>query len=105
MTPSSSKKLYVVSTEVDVVVRAESREEAQRIASDQRASDLMQSNVAADWNATEMMWLPGDWDLNSLPYSDSDDNKTIRELIEAGEAPGYAAQRALAKRREEFSSK
>jgi hypothetical protein len=102
---TSSKKLYVVSTEVDVVVRVESREEAQRIASDQCASDLMQSNVAADWNATEMMWLPGDWDLDCLPYGDGDSDETIRELIEAGEAPGYAAQQALAKRREEFSSK
>jgi hypothetical protein len=102
-------KLYVVSTEVDVIVRAESPEKAREVAAEQRASDLMQSTVAADWNATEMMWLPGDWDLDCQPFESVDgDNhigdSTIRELIEAGEAPCYSAHQrsaVLAKRQEE----
>ena len=81
------KKLYVVSTELEVIVFAESKDEAERVASRLQSYDILQGDLG--WAAQEMCWLPADWDLDCNPFGESD--STIGELIEAGAAPAYAA--------------
>jgi hypothetical protein len=93
------KKLFVVSTELEVVVLAETKEDAEKLVNHERISDLAQGDLG--WHAQPMMWMPGDWDTSCLPFGgdDNTDCQTIGELIEEGAAPEYSAQLKSARSR------
>ena len=100
---TSSKKLFVVTAEIEVIVLAESREEAEKITNEQRLHDVAQGELG--WHAQEMTWIPADWDISCLPFSDDQhDCQTIGELIDAGAAPTYSTLLAAHNKRETSSS-
>jgi hypothetical protein len=99
------KKLYVVGAEIEALVLAESREEAEKIISGERLHDITSGGL--DWHAREMLWIPGDWDEECMPFGTQEqgDEKTVGELIKAGAAPAYAEQLAMTKHRREREEK
>jgi hypothetical protein len=87
MSEESKKQLYVVSVTTEIVVLAESTEEAEEIAEDCRI----------DWEgpgfAQPMRVMPAGWDLDSVPFGEGDEEDPDRPLkgwIERGAAPEYS---------------
>lgn len=78
------KRLYVVTLSMEVVVVAEGPSEASRIA---EVADI--DFHSWDGDAVEMRHLPGDWDLDCIPFGDADPERTVGQWIEAGAAPAY----------------
>lgn len=80
------KKLYTVTVETELVVLADSPEDAEYNAEHwAREGDF-------DVFAKEMTYLPNGWEPEALPYGKFDDDtpeKTIEQLIEEGCAPEY----------------
>jgi hypothetical protein len=86
----TSKRLFTVSFETEVVVLADSQEQAEKIA--QRS---VRSIDADQWDASAspMSCMPGGWDGGCIPFGAGDPqepDRTIAEWIERGAAPGYA---------------
>lgn len=80
-----SKQLYVVELLQELVVVAESKQEAEALARD---ADYDTPSVSA----TELCFLPADWDLDCIPWGEQDDSnpdRTVGEWIELGAAPRY----------------
>lgn len=77
------KKLYTVTVESEIVVLADSPEDAEYNAERWAREDSFDSF------AKEMTHLPNDWDLESIPYNNYNEDKTIKMLIEEGCAPEY----------------
>jgi hypothetical protein len=78
------KQLYNVELTREIVVLAESREEAERRALE--ADD----DGDPDVHAHEMTYYPGDWDDDCIPFGDRDDedpDRTVGKWIELGAAP------------------
>jgi hypothetical protein len=85
------KKLYVVTIETEILVVAESEEEASEVA-EESLRDI--DNDQWDKNARPMLFLPHDWEEGSIPFGDrdpSDPDRTIGGWIKAGAAPEYVA--------------
>lgn len=81
-------KLYIVTLSVEVVVVAESAMAASEMATKTDVTD----GLSYESEATELRFIPAEWDLDSLPYGDVDEethDRTIGEWIEAGAAPLY----------------
>jgi len=74
------KQLYVVALETEIIVLADNAKEAENIAL--KTND----NFNPSATATEMTYWPDDWEDDCLPYG-SQNNKTIKELVDAGAAP------------------
>lgn len=85
-----TKQLFVVTTEIEHVVLAENEQEARKIAA---AVDSFDLNIGheMDWTAQPMRYFPGDWEGDALPYGKDDDGqeRTVKQLIDAGRAPEY----------------
>lgn len=78
-----TKKLWTVTFSDEIIVLAESEEEAREIAEDnKRELDFEPESVL------ETTYLPGGWELDSLPFG-TDDDQSIGKLIEQGAAPEY----------------
>ena len=87
------KKLFVVTIETEIVVAAETPEEAVEAADDAHR-DL--DSYSFSRHAMEMTHLPADWDLDSIPYGareEADPDRTIKNWIDAGAAEKYTALR------------
>jgi len=83
------KGLYIVTLEAEVVVLAESREDAMKIADQISKFDFdLEAGLG-----TDLTYLPGDWDEGCIPFGESED-KTIAEWVAAGAAPLYERCRA-----------
>lgn len=92
------KKLFVVTTEVELIILAEDRAEAEKVADSAMARDY--GVTPGSWTAQPMTYIPGDWDTACVPFEknkyDGNDNLlTIAELIEQGHAPEYRRMRDL----------
>lgn len=85
-------KLYTVSISHEVVVIAESEDEA-REAAEQAWRDVSEYDL--DMTPIEMSYLPSGWDGRELPYQANDDlpEQTVDQWIEAGAAPKLVAWR------------
>ncbi len=84
-----TKQLYVVTTEIELVVLAENEQEARKVAAKVDSFDL---NIGHEmyWTAQPMRYFPGDWDGDALPYGKDDEGeRTVKQLIDAGCAPEY----------------
>jgi hypothetical protein len=85
-----TKQLYVVTTEIEHVVLADNEQEARKIAANVDSFDL---NIGHEmhWTAQPMRYFPGDWDGDALPYGKDDEGqeRTVKQLIDAGHAPEY----------------
>lgn len=84
----ATKRLYNVTIEAEIVVLAESRREAETIASQISISDL------DPWNETarDFSYMPSDWDEDSIPFGSEDPaniDKTVGEWLKDGAAPEY----------------
>lgn len=91
------KKLWTVTIETEIVVVAETQEDAVDTAED-AMSDL--SSYDYSTHAAEMVHLPSGWDKGSLPWGDNEPEQTTQQWIDAGAAPAYvASQAAWAERR------
>lgn len=91
-TPSdaSSKRLFTVTIETEIVVLAEDADEAEEIAID--AIDGLDSD-AWDSHAMPMATLPAGWEGDAIPYGpgvEDDPDRTVGQWIEQGAAPEYA---------------
>lgn len=85
----SEKRLYNVTIELEVVVIAGSDREAE-----QGARDAVQSGdidvYDAAIHAQPMVYYPGGWEDDSIPFGDREDadpDRTIKKWIEMGAAP------------------
>jgi len=77
------KKLYTVELTTCIVVLAKSIEEAEE------KGMFYGRYEEPDSSASEMTHIPGDWELECIPYGDDKEEKTIKTLIEEGAAPAY----------------
>lgn len=91
------KKLYTVTIEAEIVVLADSEEEAAEEAQD-AMSEL--SSYDYDIHAMPMRYLPGGWDRKTLPFGTEDD-KTIQEWLDAGAGETFLKEQEEFKRRVE----
>ena len=87
----SDLKLYTVTLSAEIVVLAESKEEAEDIA-------LLHLDVIdhLDADAQPMGHMPSDWDGSEIPFGERDEDapdRTVGEWIELGAAPEYTALR------------
>ena len=86
----TNKRLFTVPIETEIVVLADSEEQAQEIAQRYvRKIDWDQWDVT---HATAMRHLPGGWDGSCIPYGDGDPgdpDRTVAQWIECGAAPLY----------------
>jgi hypothetical protein len=83
------KRLYVVSVETEMVVLAESPQEAKEIAGTEQ---LEWSVDDASFSALPMMHMPVGWEADNIPFGegDADDpDLSIEAWIERGAAPEY----------------
>jgi len=80
-----TKKLFVVEIATEIVVFAEDKKDAEKIAAEARR-DL--SNSDFGFEAALFMCMPCDWDANCQPFG-SIDGKTIEQLVQQGAAPEY----------------
>lgn len=88
----SDLKLYTVTLSAEIVVLAESKEEAEDIAL--HGSDDAIDHLDAD--AQPMGHMPSDWDGSEIPFGECDEDapdRTVGEWIELGAAPEYTALR------------
>ncbi len=81
-------KLWTVTISDEIVVLAEDADAALRIA----RRNMSEVNPEAD-DVEPMDSLPGHWDVDAVPFSDGNKNRTIGQLVEDGMAPEYAAAR------------
>lgn len=84
----TTKRLYNVTIETEIVVLAESRFDAEKIAS------RIPHQEAHLWDVTarEFSHMPTDWWDNSIPFGNEDPvnpDKTVGEWLEDGAAPEY----------------
>lgn len=90
------KQLYNVVFSNEIVVLAENEDEAREVAEyvlRERRLEMGDDDVDA---VSPMSYMPGDWDLASLPFKSEDDESgdvTLGELIKAGAAPSYERMR------------
>lgn len=80
-------KLYTVELAVELIVIAESEDDA--ILQVQRMSSLDVPKAEID-SVSETSWLPSDWDEDAIPFGKSDPadpDRTIRQWAEMGAAP------------------
>lgn len=95
----STRKLYVVSVEAEMLVVASSAEEAKALAIQEGEFDFYDDAYRAD----EMTHIPAGWDLDSIPFGlrdDADPDRTVRDWIEKhGAGPTYSTLLELQKRR------
>ena len=82
-----TKKLFVVEIATEIVVFAEDKKDAEKIAAEARR-DL--SNSDFGFEAAPFRHMPCDWDASCQPFGASDD-KTIEQLVQQGAAPEYAS--------------
>ncbi len=83
----STKRLFVVTIEVDTIVIAEDREEAESLAMEQRDDQDGWSS-----HAVPMSYFPADWEGDSIPFGEADPeapDRTVDQWIELGAAPEY----------------
>jgi hypothetical protein len=85
----SSKRLFTVAIETEVVVLAESSSEAELL-----ARESMRDLDGDQWTmmASPMAYLPAGWEGDAIPYGpgDSEDpDRTVDKWIERGAAPKY----------------
>lgn len=85
------KQLFDVEVAQNVIVLAETKEEARRLARD-AVRGLGSSDF--DFFASEMSSLPGDWEEDALPFG-GEGTKTIAEYVAEGAAPAYVAAKKL----------
>lgn len=87
-------KLFTVTVETEVVVLAESQEEAEDLAkTDFRDLDVSDFSFVG----SNMRYLPGDWETYSIPFGlkeDSHPDRTVQEWIDLGAAPFYIVRSA-----------
>ncbi len=82
-------KLYTVAIETEIVVLANSPGEAEEQAANAQ-SDLSESDYGI--HARNMSHLPAEWEMDSIPFGEKDDDdpdRTLGEWIERGAAPEY----------------
>jgi hypothetical protein len=87
---AQAKKLFVVTLTTEVVVVADDLDSAEDLAL--AAERDRQLEPAA--RASEMRYLPGDFDLDSIPFGDCDDSdpdRTIQGWIDAGAGEMFKA--------------
>lgn len=87
--PPSSKRLFTVAIETEIVVLAESSSEAELL-----ARESMRDLDSDQWSrmASPMTHLPAGWEGEAIPYGpgeSEDPDRTIDEWIERGAAPKY----------------
>lgn len=81
------KQLYVVEITTEIVVCAESEDEAEEFAQD----DLREFDDFSI-RAHPMRYWPTHWDDKSIPYGHRDDvspDRTVKEWMDMGAAPEY----------------
>jgi len=81
------KKLYTAKVEIDLVVIADDKDEAKIV-----ALNSFKDECFPYIDVEEMNDLPGDWELNCIPYGKSDQNdpdRTVEGWINVGAAPAY----------------
>lgn len=86
------KKLFIVSVEAEILVVAETLEEAKTFAIKEGEFDFDSS----DYCAREMTHMPAGWDGDSMPFGFRDDAAPDRDVdgwIEEGAAPTYREMR------------
>jgi hypothetical protein len=86
----TDKRLFTVSIEAEVVVLAESQEQAEEIA--QKAAGTIDGDQWEASPASPMTCMPGGWDGECIPFGDGDPqepDRTIAQWIERGAAPAY----------------
>ena len=93
----STKQLFVVTIEVETIVVADGRVEAEEL-----ALEIFRDQDGWSSRAVPMDCFPAEWEGNSIPYGDADPeapDRTVDEWIKLGAAPEYGklAER-LAKR-------
>lgn len=79
----STKKLWMVPLELTVVVYAEDESEAMRIAEDEWNDGCQLPEAGYANPITSARNLPGEWDADSLPFGEQDDDEelTIGEIL------------------------
>jgi len=85
----SKRKLYTVTIETEIVVLA-----IDENAAEEAAEGAMHELSSYDYSimASPMRYLPGDWDLDALPYEDDNGDGaelSIGDLVKLGAAPKY----------------
>lgn len=90
-----AKQLYVVSIEAEIVVLAESEDQAEKLAKKAKRD-------VDDWDyrGKAMSHMPSGWEGDCVPFGLSEDSDPARDIdgwVEAGAAPEYAALRAKLK--------
>jgi hypothetical protein len=75
-----TKKLWTVEVTNEIVVLAESREDAER-----EARKVSRLDMTPDYFASEMLSIPSGWHDEDVPYGEHE--KTIDECIADGCAP------------------
>lgn len=88
--PDPAKKLYVVTLEVETLVYAASPEEARKLGREGIREDVVNYG-AEDCRAHEHApgsALPLDWEDDLYPWGSED--RTVREILDAGKAGGGA---------------
>jgi hypothetical protein len=101
---SKPRKLYVVSVEAEMLVVAESAEQAKELAFKNGEFEWYQE----DYRASEMTHMPAAWDEDSIPFGLSDESepdRTVGGWLAAGAAKTYVMLRDQAKRRKEREKK
>lgn len=84
----TTKRLYNVTVEAEIVVLADSQQEAEKIAARLSRFDM----DPWDTTARDFSHMPNDWDKDSIPFGDEDPanpDKTVGEWLEDGAAPEY----------------
>src|SRR5687767_4810150 len=79
-----SKQLFVVSLEAEVLVLADSPEDAEERAMRIPGLDVKEAMSAY---ASPMSYWPVDWEPESFPFGDDQNEKTAGELVAEGAAP------------------
>lgn len=90
-------KLYTVRYEGEIVVLADDVREATKFGGDHELlRDLITSDDFGIDRVEQMIYLPGSWDLQAIPYGahdDSDPDRTVGQWIGLGAAPAYVEAR------------
>lgn len=92
MSDDKKLELYTVTIETEIVVLAESLEQA--IGAAQKAHRDFDSS-AFSYHANRMRYMPGDWS-DSIPYGERDEkepDRTVEQWIALGAAPDYSLHR------------
>lgn len=84
------EQLWIVTVQDEVVVLAESAEEAMKLAKKAKHDGTLNPEPES---ATPMTYMPCNWDSDCLPYGNASDADTIGALIKDGRAPKYLGKR------------